>query len=138
MRAWRGDRRAKGTYGASARQMDGYKSIGHDLPVRPIAWTSVPADFAARGLKSTLRSPIRGRQPKEDMWQLGVHDVALVAEADLLHHPPRGQIRRQREARQIGQLKHVERDAHALGRQLRRQALAPELRHQRIADLNLH
>ena len=64
--------------------------------------------------------------------------LAGVAEAGLLHDPLRGAVGRQREADQLAQTELLERYPDALARQLGRQAAGPsELRHDRVADLDL-
>jgi hypothetical protein len=59
-------------------------------------------DAVAESLQSSLAhaSPAC-RQTIEDMGQIGMYDIALVAKANLLHHSSRGSIGRQGDADQL-------------------------------------
>src|SRR5437870_9671778 len=71
------------------------------------------------------------------MWQVRIDDVPLIPKAGLLHDPPRGGVRRQREGDELGPVQLHKADAHALPREFRGQAPPPELRQETVADLDL-
>jgi Icc-related predicted phosphoesterase len=106
-------------------------------PVYNVAMPVLRRAFTDRPAFRVIEVPALGRKSVEHVRQVHPGAVALVDEADPFHDALRGAVGRQRETDEVGPAEHLESDAHALPRQLRRQAAAPEFRGQAVAQFHL-
>src|SRR6185295_693413 len=72
----------------------------------------------------------------EDVRGVQPHELPLATESRLLEDSPRAVVRHLREGHQLGQPQFAKPHANALPRELGREAVPPELRHEGVCDLD--